>query len=407
MIGNWNIGGFIPTNIVTWDYTSKELILNCASFKKPDGSDPTEEIFQIMGKITSGYDNSSVLQAGTVLQAYLPEDVLVISDGFETFLGTVEDVIPVEDKWADEVIYYQIKIARFIPPKESLIAEELPDGDETTWDDDWEAGYEQYNGACDISSGSYGGSGSSGGVTPLDLHDYGIYQSSGTYEEVNVYRHEYMEGAEYDPRYGYLLPEGIRHTIPEDITGFTIVIDTPVHDNVFVTTDYVGQYTPVVGAFGEQIHENYWDENWEMNPEIKVNSNDFNFERRFDGYQRQEMYINNLEDDKLVVSVERKSPTQGLMRLNVDIPVSQTGDGSDIGSVLPDECIKRAGGSTTKPNAIVPTKTKEESNQWVSGGIGAGGGKYPYNPKLTGGGGNSSNYTVYTAGSKISGGMGG
>ncbi|KYC53865.1 MAG: hypothetical protein AMQ22_00064 [Candidatus Methanofastidiosum methylothiophilum] len=377
MIGNWNIGGFIPSNVVTWDYTSKEVILNCASFKKPDGSDPTEEIFQIMDKITSGYDNTSVLSAGTVLQTYLPDDVLIISDGFETFLGTVENVIPVEDKWADEVIYYQIKLAKYIPPKEPIEAEILPDGDERTWDDDWELGYEKYNPACDISAGES----SENGLNTYP-NNYNTYRPLGTYQDVNVYRHEYMEGAVYDPRYGYLLPEGIRHTIPYDITGYTVVIDAEVKDHIALSTDYLGKGTQMVGAFGEEIPADTWGSEWETtHPVLRVNSTDFEFNRAGVGGQiglSQDAWINNLDSDKLVLSVEKTSQTPGIFVLqSISIPSSGGENGGGVTSVVSDKCVTKAGGSSTQPNMIKTSGGFAGGGAWKTTGVSIGAGMGP------------------------------
>lgn len=235
-IGDWVIGDFAPSNVVDAFYTQKEVTLTCASFKKDDGSDPVDEILQIQSKVAYGYDNSDVI-GGTILQSYNPDDIVIVTDGFESFYGVISNVITPEDQMADNYIRYQIKIARFVPPKEAVYAGILPDGDETIWDDDWEMGYEKY-GVVDCTD-----RGNSGG---------GSYVVGQEYPNLNVYSYDHISGVAYDPKYGWLMVPAYRHKIPNNLVGYSITIDLGrVYKQVVLNVGYGGQGKPVIGEFGE------------------------------------------------------------------------------------------------------------------------------------------------------------
>ena len=257
-IGDWVIGDFAPSNVVDAFYTQKEVTLTCASFKKDDGSDPVDEILQVQSKVAYGYDNSDVI-GGTILQSYNPDDIVVVTDGFESFYGVISNVITPEDQMADNYIRYQIKIARFVPPKEAVYAGILPDGDETIWDDDWEMGYEKY-GVVDCTD-----RGSSGG---------GSYVIGQEYSNLNVFRNYEIGGAAYDPRLGWLMPTGTRHKMPNNLYGYALSIDLGrVYKQVVLNVGYGGPGKAVIGEFGEV---NYVNVNNIRDAKLTVNDKTYN-----------------------------------------------------------------------------------------------------------------------------------
>jgi len=236
--GDFIIGNFIPSKVVDISYSQKEVTVTCASLRKADGSYPIDEVIEAQALQVHGYDNSNVLQGGTVLQSFSSEDILIVTDGFESFIGAVIDVTVPEDQFRDDVIVYQIKIAHYIPPKESVGYSELPDGDETIWDDDWELGYERYE--------SYGEN------SCVDNSTVGKYVAGHDYDNVNVYNHEHILGQPYDPDYGYLEVPLYQHQIPYNLKGHTVAIDLgETYSQIILDIGYGGQGTPVIGEFGE------------------------------------------------------------------------------------------------------------------------------------------------------------
>lgn len=241
---NFVIGDFIPSKVVNVNYSQKEVTLTCASFKKKDGSDPMEEIEEIQKKVAHGYDNSSVLQAGTVLQSFNPDDIIVISDGFESFIGLVADVVVPTDQFRNDLIIYQIKLAHYLAPKEPVESVNLVDGDETVWDDDWEAGYEKYSSSdCTVSSDN----------------EVLSYIAGSNYDTVWTYnRKNRIEGQPYKEGYGYLEVPLNLHKIPYNLVGYTTVIDFGVgqeHDSILFNVGYGGQGKQVIGKYGEVTYQ--------------------------------------------------------------------------------------------------------------------------------------------------------
>lgn len=334
-----------------------------------------EEILQILSLKAFAYDNTPIIPDGTVLQSYDPDDILIITDGFETFIGVVADVIYNEDDKGNQYIPYQVKLVKYIPPSDTFRLDFLASEGEDTWDDDWERGYEKYNPACNV-----GGS-SSGEIGGTQLYNnYNMYQPGSSYHDVNVYRHEYIEGAEYDPRYGYLLPEGIRHTIPYDITGYTVVINTEVQDHISLTTRYSGKGTQMVGAFGEEIPPDPWGDDWSgVHPVLRVNSTNFEFGRAGvggSGSMVQSVWINNLNSDKLVLSVDKTSESGIFTVAAIAIPTGANDElGGSSGEVIPavsSSCVTKAGGSSTQPNMIKVYRSGGGAWKTTGASIGAG-----------------------------------
>ena len=246
--GDLIIGTFIPSHVGKIDYSQNEVTVTCASWKKSDGSPPDDEVNIIKGMVAHGYDNSNVIQAGTVMQSFNPDDIVLVTDGFESFLGVVADVVDPHDQHRDEVIVYQIKIARYLPPKEPTDAESLPDGDEDTWDDDWELGYEKYG-----TSGSGGGN-----VCSISDNEMSTmtYTAGSSYDEVAVYSYEEIAGVPWQMGYGYLIPGQSKHILPYNLKGYTVTIqlDKP-YTQAILSCGYGGVGKPVIGEFGEVTYE--------------------------------------------------------------------------------------------------------------------------------------------------------
>ncbi|MDH7506190.1 MAG: hypothetical protein QHH15_00540 [Candidatus Thermoplasmatota archaeon] len=240
-IGDWVIDDFIPSNVVNVEYKLKEINLTCVSFKKDDGSDPVDEILQIQDKVAFGYDNTSIIGGGTVLQSYDPDDIFTITDGYESFIGIVSNVTVSEDEDSDYYIKYNINIVRYIPPKAAVTSYELEDGDETVFDDDWEMGYESY---------------SADGCKNNTSNIAATYKwVAGTRTAVSVYRHEYIQGQPYKAGYGYLMPGDLKDTFPVNLVGYTVVLF--LHEaikNVLFNIAYGGAGKATVGEFGEIIY---------------------------------------------------------------------------------------------------------------------------------------------------------
>lgn len=236
-IGDWVIGDFIPSNVALEEYSQKEVVLTCASFKKDDGSDPVDEVLQVQDMVAFGYDNSNIIGGGTVLQSYDPDDIVTITDGFETFFGVVTNVITNENSESDLYIKYQIKITKYLPPKPAVSAYVLADGDETVFDDDWEVGYEQFT-EC---------------VNSSEQIASAYRWAAGTKEGVTVYRHDYIQGAPYKAGYGYLQPY---KSFPVNLKGYTVVIKVKpsITPNLLFNIAYGGAGKATIGEFGELVY---------------------------------------------------------------------------------------------------------------------------------------------------------
>lgn len=236
--GDLIIGDFIPSQVASIDYTKKDVTVTCISRKKDDGSYPIDEIMEIQTKVIHGYDNTNVLTGGTVLQSFSSDDIILINDGFETFIGVVVDVNVPEDQFRDDQIIYQIKIARYIPPNDPQSYTELPEGDETVWDDDWEEGYEEYGTGC--------------GTTSFPES----YSAGHYYNNVTVYLPEEKAGLYKNEQFGWTGDFELMHTLPNNLKGYTVFIDLGnTYEQVIFTIGFGGQGNPVVGEFGEIRYE--------------------------------------------------------------------------------------------------------------------------------------------------------
>jgi hypothetical protein len=143
-IGDWVIGSFVPSNVIKDDYGKEEITLTCGSFKKDNGDDPLLEIMEIEELVVEGFSNNVSFQ-GNILQTFPENKVYTITDGHETWYGAVVDVQSSIDSYGNDFIQYQIKLAVVEEVGDAFNVMELPDGDEVTFDDDWEAGFETYD----------------------------------------------------------------------------------------------------------------------------------------------------------------------------------------------------------------------------------------------------------------------
>ena len=170
-IGDWIIGTFIPSNVIKADYGKEELTLTCGSFKKDNGDDPLLEIMEIEALVVEGYSNNQSF-GGSILQTYPENKIITITDGHKTWYGSVVDVPCSIDSYGNDFIQYQIKLAVAEEMESAWSLLELPDGDEVTFDDDWEAGFETYD-PC--------------GNTTIERIGVSSYNAGKFYDNVKVY----------------------------------------------------------------------------------------------------------------------------------------------------------------------------------------------------------------------------
>lgn len=252
--GTWIIDGWVVPYPVKAEYAKTSIKLTCLALGGDD--DPRVEIQEAESKIVLGYDNSFVLNKGTVLYTLNDINPYLIVDGIKSFYGIVTNVEWDEGSASNKYILYTINIAKWRETEDTFGVYALEDGDETRYDDDWEYGWETYTPPCQEDKTGTGTSAQTQTVCP-DKYNWKnkyVYVAGNTYPNLTRYSREPIYGASKSI-YGWLDVPLYRHTFMSQLKKYTYVLVAPGYVNsAYICYRYGGYIgTLKTGRYGEVI----------------------------------------------------------------------------------------------------------------------------------------------------------
>lgn len=142
--GEWYIEDWKIPWVIKADYSMEKIELECAALIDGE-NDPRLEIDSISEYSCFPYSQDIDIQGGIIPQSILGIEPLTITDGYEVFKGYLSYPKFKEDGWATQFIEYKLTIILWNELEVEEAITDITDGDEITYDDGWEQGFETYN----------------------------------------------------------------------------------------------------------------------------------------------------------------------------------------------------------------------------------------------------------------------
>jgi len=177
------IGEYEVTHPIDISHSQSEITIECLAHI--DNCDPISEIKAFEKYLANDSATDTDLAGGLVPQANTIY-FLQLSDGNKIYYGYIIDIDYKLDENSERFIEYTIKFLKYKEPNQPMGLYALPDGDEITFEDGWEEGFENWK-VCDASGqGIYGSGygGSSGeqnsgvGVTGSGTNCFDIFKDN-------------------------------------------------------------------------------------------------------------------------------------------------------------------------------------------------------------------------------------